>query len=253
MVLFLAGIVCFLYAFGKLSFSRPPKQKQRKKTPPPKELGVSKTPSKPIHTPQKTSARKTSTTQQSPDLFNMKYPESKSNADFEERLIQERNIPHDFEVKPIPEIVEAPINDLSTKKDSPRRLKQRTGIVVLPGAEKGNTGGNATETGLKLTGILFLDYGKKIPFDNRKLKNIQWNEEFFTGFKRIGSATLFSKVESLDFSHEEELFRYPVEDLQQVIFYDHAFSFIPANDSLPVPVFFTEDIQLLKDYLASQF
>lgn len=252
-VLFFLGILCFLYAFGKLNFPDIFAGKKRRRKQP--SVKIPEKTSAPPKKPPVTIARPPEAKKEA-DLFNRKYPESKKNSDFEERIIQERVISKKF--APDPVILEGNSEQKNTKsaeneiKSPGRSLKQRTGIVILPGADNPPEVLSDNEQ-LSLEGILFIDYGKKIPFNNRKLKEIQWNEDFFTSFKRVGNAKMSVNAKVFIFFHGEEAFRYPVDDLEQVIFYDHAFSFIPVNQSLPIPVFFSEQTQKLKDYLANQY
>ncbi|MCB1160047.1 MAG: hypothetical protein H7A25_19210 [Leptospiraceae bacterium] len=197
-------------------------------------------------------------------LFNSKYPEVRSNSELEERILMERRLSANkqeafsseketqktkkFETQIDFEFTEE-IEDFNDKSPVKGKLRQlRTDSFQIESEEEVQE-----ETGFALDGILFLDYGRKIPYDDRNIQNIDWEEEFFEHFKRVGNVRLREEEDSFEFHHQNTIHRYSVPSLSQVIFYDNAFSLLPKDDETPIPLFFTEKVDRFKDFLTEKY
>lgn len=185
------------------------------------------------------------------DLFNFRYPEYKGSKEIEKKIRQERRMAtsarpkveeSNFKMPTLDEFPEE--NSISsfyetvhTKSVSPvKRTRER--VETIPMEEESFL--------IELNGLLFLDYSRNIPFQSKELKTIDWQESAFHNFRRIGIARIQHKNNSfrlitVNLSHE-----YTFSEIEEVIFYDEAFSIIPKERILPIPIIFSEEVGKLK-------
>ncbi|MBK8397708.1 MAG: hypothetical protein IPL26_21045 [Leptospiraceae bacterium] len=185
-------------------------------------------------------------------LFNFRYPEHKGSKEIEKKIRQERRMAptqtkRKFEESELemPTLDEVPEDSsissfyqtIPTKSLSPNHYEPEK-IETIPMDEDSFT--------IELNGLLFLDYSRNIPFQSKELKKIVWNESMFQNFKRIGIARVQHKNNSFklitgNLSHEYSFF-----EIEEVIFFDEAFSIIPKTKILPTPLIFSEEVSKLK-------
>jgi hypothetical protein len=181
-------------------------------------------------------------------IFNKKYPEKELGAEFESILIQERGV----DKKPIPE--------LSTSKpnlDSEPDLKElevpaQNHLPQIKIEEIQNRTKTTDSTNLVLSGILYLDYGKEIPLDNKGINEMDWEESLFQHFRRVGNAELLEKDGSIEYKNKESLFQFPIQEIDKIVFYDAAISIFPNSKDLPNFLFFTKDTFLFKQKITEE-
>jgi len=185
-------------------------------------------------------------------LFNFRYPEHRGSKEIEKKIRQERRMattpikrkPEESELE-MPTLEEVPeessistfYETIHTKTVNPFHETHER-IETIPLEDDSFT--------FELSGLLFLDYSRNIPFQTKELKSITWNESMFQNFKRIGSAKIQHKNKSFklitgNLSHE-----YSFTDIEEVIFFDEAFSIIPKKRILPIPLIFSEEVGKLK-------
>ncbi len=106
------------------------------------------------------------------------------------------------------------------------------------------------EAELNLSGTLYLDQSGKLPFGKTDLKDVQLTEEDVRNFRRVGPAELNEENGKLVFHSKNTSFTYPAKDIDQVVFYHQGFVLIPRESQAPRPVFFTKDLDSMKEFLS---
>jgi hypothetical protein len=184
-------------------------------------------------------------------LFNMKYPEKKESVDMEERIRMERRVTKRQKINietHEPLIKKTTDNDVKTLEAADEPL---SGIEEVLETAAPSEGLSQKETPLfTLEGLLFLDYGRKIPFQNKKIKEFEWKEEYFSSFKRIGLVEFRGFSNRFEFSIGSSIYDYEIDKLSQVIFYENAFALMTENQTVPVPLLFTKEMESFKEFLA---
>lgn len=104
----------------------------------------------------------------------------------------------------------------------------------------------------QLQGILYLDFSRRIPLQDRRLKDLNWTESTFQHLKRIGKIRMLEIEGQIEFHGEREVHEFYLEDLDQIVFYDSAFSLLPLNPSLPSSLVFSEESARFKKALANK-
>lgn len=228
-ILVLLGLFCFVYVFYK-QYSK--EQYHSKKT-------------------AKTNGKKKYEVDNQYTLFNLRYPEHKDTSEYEARIRLERSLGrkitnvnqenitdvyHTFSREKV--IPYSTVIENSKNEDDESKTHIDNNIKIL-------------DVGFSISGILYLDYGKQIPFESKKIKEMDWMEDNFTKFKRVGPATMEEKEGNFVFMDDDsQIQEYHVHSLEQIVFLDGAFSLIPTNSESPVPVFFTDEIEKFKKFLA---
>ncbi|HMW04258.1 MAG TPA: hypothetical protein PK079_08775 [Leptospiraceae bacterium] len=185
-------------------------------------------------------------------LFNFRYPEHRSSTEIEKKIRQERRMAtsewkpkldqSEMEMPTLDEIPEE--NSISSFYNT---VHTKTTNSIQETREKMETIPIEEESSMiELNGLLFLDYSRTIPFQSKDLKSIQWSENMFQNFKRIGVARVQHKNNSFKFITGNLLTDFAYSDIAEVIFFDQAFSIIPKKRFLPVPLIFSEDVNKLK-------
>jgi hypothetical protein len=180
-------------------------------------------------------------------IFNKKYPERELDPELESILKQNRSlaepvvIPEYPEIKPILER-EPDLNELGFHNPQPQ-IK----IEEIPKTTK-----PLDKTNLSLSGILYLDYGKEIPMDNKMINEIDWEESLFQHFRRVGKAELLEKEGFIEYKNEESLFQFPIQEIDKIVFYDSAITIFPNSKDLPNFLFFTKDTFLFKQKITEE-
>lgn len=247
-LLVILGVICFVYAIFVL-----PKRKREGRYHP------QKTYRKKLNIEEALQRQKQDISAKYP-LFNMKYPETKSSADLEERILMERRLTRNPNQNLAEEdtIIKKPSIQSSEPEAKGNATSQVSDILVTEEHEeviapKPQQPPPIPEELLVTKGTLFLDYGRKIPFQSRKLKETDWKEDDFSSFKRIGDIKMTDSNGFFEFHHSNTIYKYRVEELEQVIFYEHAFSLIPDNPVTPTPLVFTDDIENFKKFLSKTY
>lgn len=107
---------------------------------------------------------------------------------------------------------------------------------------------------IHIRGILFLDYARKIPENLKKNYHEKWKEEAFLHFKRIGLAELEETSGVVQFHITNQAFhKLILDEIEQILFYKNAFTIIPQNPTLPISVFFTNEIDKFKEYVSKKY
>ncbi|MBP7280728.1 MAG: hypothetical protein KBA66_04075 [Leptospiraceae bacterium] len=185
-------------------------------------------------------------------LFNFRYPEQRGSKEVEKRIRQERKMaPTQFKRRQEESELEMPTLDEVPEENSISSFytashtrivnpihETQERIETIPMEEESFT--------IELNGLLFLDYSRSIPFQTKELKSILWSESMFQNFKRIGIARIQHKNKSFrlitgNLSHE-----YSFSEIEEVVFFDEAFSIIPKKRILPIPLIFSEEVGKLK-------
>ena len=105
-----------------------------------------------------------------------------------------------------------------------------------------------TEVEFVLEGTLFLDKARKIPFADRKFKTKALQDEF-SGLMREGDGLMVESNGRFDFKAGNAVYSYIVNELEQIVFFNEGFVFLPFDKSIPAPLFLTEGVSEMKQYL----
>lgn len=106
------------------------------------------------------------------------------------------------------------------------------------------------ESELSLSGTLYIDQSGKLPFGKSDLKDIQLSEEDVRNFRRVGPAELNEEGGKLVFHSKNTSFTFPAKEIDQVVFYHQGFVLIPREANSPRPVFFTKELDQMKEFLS---
>lgn len=187
-------------------------------------------------------------------VFNMRYPDKKYTDAIDEKIRYQRTLNKTVltsteSIGIMQNNISSPIEDEKELKplfqpktsESNERLKQ----------EQKSFAHKKNDDYFHLDGILFIDFSRKIPHGSKKIKNTDWKEDAFTNFKRVGKVRMFQEEGIFQFTTGQLTHTYKVEELEQIVFYEKAFSFIPSSLNLPVPVFFTDELLKFKEYLSA--
>jgi len=103
---------------------------------------------------------------------------------------------------------------------------------------------------LQLQGILYLDYGGKLPFGRGEMKDTILLPEDVRSLRRVGEAKLQDRGGSLEFHSGHAQFSFPSRDLDQVVLFREGVVLIPRDPSLPKPLFLTREVDEIKEFLS---
>ena len=227
-VLILAGIAFFLYAYYE-----PAKPKKESSVRPERKMKASYRQMNEEETVIPVNLKAT--------LLNRRYPEHKFSQEVENKIRQERVLSAKFH---FPEIQDAVIPERdSTDEEEPKKS------VSLQNQVKENSGAYSNEI-FRLNGTLYFDYSRKIPFTDRKIREKVWEEADFTHFSRIGKVKMLEIDGVLQFRSGQIYHEFSLEQIEEIVFYEKAFSLIPANPSLPSTLVFSEESESFKNLLS---
>ncbi len=99
---------------------------------------------------------------------------------------------------------------------------------------------------LAIQGILFLKPDRGMPEGSELFGE---GERVLGGVRRVGEATLFVESGRFLIRAGDASFSYSGNDLEEVVFEQGGFSFIPVDRGRPVPVFLSERPDELREYL----
>lgn len=184
-------------------------------------------------------------------LFNAKYPEFKTDL-YDERIRNERQ--HFYqespETKPLPE---APVpkeeKDLQRQKSFLVKEPERPELIESTEILSNEVESAKIEIEFNLEGTLYLDRGRKIPLADIKLKERPLVDEF-AGFSRMGHGLMTEDKGIFYFHAGNAVYSYAVNDLEQIVFYNQGFALIPLNKNLPAPLFLTDAVDEMKEFLS---
>lgn len=182
------------------------------------------------------------------NLFNYKYPNVKYNQEVETRLRSEREI-HNF---PSEKVLNPQMNLIENDEDTLTKIEEKTQKFEEILKEERDSLKNETIRSFVTDGVLYLDFGRKIPFEDRNFRSMEWKEDMFTEFKRVGEVKLLHSENSFDFELDTKIYHYSVDELEQIVFFDEVFCLIPSNNTSPAPVLFTKNTSEFKKYLKSK-
>jgi len=101
-----------------------------------------------------------------------------------------------------------------------------------------------------MEGVLYLDHSGKIPFGEKDLSETESTEETLRNFKRVGPAKLKEEDGKFVFYSGNASYTYQSYELDQVVFYDQGIVFLLKDTRAPRPVYFTKEMDELKDFLS---
>ncbi|MCB1177378.1 MAG: hypothetical protein KDK36_07355 [Leptospiraceae bacterium] len=105
----------------------------------------------------------------------------------------------------------------------------------------------------QINGVLFLDFGRKIPFDYRKFRDVEWQENSFMHFKRIGDVKVLEYNGTVQFHSPVSSHELSLENIEQIVFYDNAFTLIPHNPTHPTSLIFSMETGKFKTLMTERF
>ncbi len=105
-------------------------------------------------------------------------------------------------------------------------------------------------TSFHMEGILYLDHSGKIPFGEKDLSETESSEETLRNFKRVGPAKLKEEDGKFVFYSGNASYTYQSYELDQVVFYDQGIAFLLKDTRVPRPVYFTKEMDELKEFLS---
>jgi hypothetical protein len=179
-------------------------------------------------------------------IFNKKYPEKPPVEEEEMRILKER---------------ELNFSPISKIEDEPRKtdLTNKNEINLNPNPENHpiieDTSGIHYEdrkNPIFITGNLFVDFSKEIPLGDRNIKSIDWEENNFQHFRRMGNSKLFENNGNIEIKNESIQFRIVINEIEKVIFYENSVCILPSNSESPNLLFFSRDVNLLKVRLTEE-
>jgi hypothetical protein len=168
-----------------------------------------------------------------------------------EEIIEEEPTITQLESEPISPITKITVEDLKDDKEFPK-VKSNT-EQVTSNQKSSNLNLELEKNKIppfQINGILYLDFSKKLPFYDRHIKNLNWSEENFLHLKRIGKVKMIEYDGNIQFHSDGHVHEFLLEELDQIVFYDRAFSLMPENYSVPSSLFFSDDASKFKNQIA---
>ena len=175
-------------------------------------------------------------------LFNARYPESRSNL-FDEQIVRDRQLR-----TRMPEVV-SPQGEDEEGPEEP--VPGAMAPEIVDSTEVVGEDLEAEETPFRMEGILYLDYGRKIPFADKNLREKRLLEEF-NGLKRSGETLLTVEKGVFHFKTPNAVYSYAADELEQIVFLEEGFVMIPVDRKLPAPVLLTDNVSAMKNYLVEK-
>jgi hypothetical protein len=181
-------------------------------------------------------------------LFNFKYPSVKNPTEVDEKIRKERVLENQIQIKPKEPELEKIFPDTIQMAELAEEEAEAEPISLHtePTLPKPNFV-------LQISGTLFLDFGRKIPFDFKKFKNIEWTEETFLHFKRIGKVKMLEHDGIVEFHTGNVAHEFILEQMDHIIFYENVFTLVPISPSMPVSIMFSADTEKFKKVVTKRF
>lgn len=183
-------------------------------------------------------------------IFNKKYPEKEIDPETESLIKQERDLDSPFmepsELKKTQER-EPDLKDLELPNPPPIQPQ-----VQVESISKSSEKESKNSRALIVMGTLYLDYGKEIPMDTKTIQESDHEESIFQHFRRIGKAELHEKDGFIQYRNQEELFEFPIQELEKIVFYENAVTMFPSTRDLPNFLFFTKETALFKEKIREE-
>ncbi len=127
-----------------------------------------------------------------------------------------------------------------------RPMSRRVDPDALASALRGASQESKGPPPLALQGILFLKPDRSMPESGALSRE---GEQVLGAVRRVGEATVFVESGRFLIRAGDASFSYSAADLEEVVFEQGGFSFIPVDRSRPVPVFLSERPDELRNYL----
>lgn len=182
-------------------------------------------------------------------LFNFKYPMERNPTEMDQKIRKERVMAGEIRKAPrepeLEKIFQDPIPFAELAEDeleNPEPIVLQTEPMVAE-----------PKMVLQITGTLFLDFGRKIPFDFKKFKNIEWTEESFLHFKRVGKVKMLEHDGVVEFHAGQSTHELELDHVEQIVFYENAFTLVPINPTMPVSLMFSSDTGKFKEVVTQRF
>jgi hypothetical protein len=178
-------------------------------------------------------------------VFNKKYPEKEITPEIESIIKQER------ELDSQPTATSAPLRTIEPEPDL-KDLERRNSPLIQPQVQiesisKSSENESKISTSVIVMGTLYLDYGKEIPMDTKTIQDSDHEESIFQHFRRIGKAELVESEGRILYRNQENLFEFPIQELEKIVFYDNAVTMFPITRDLPNFLFFTKETGIFKE------
>lgn len=175
-------------------------------------------------------------------IFNKKYPERKLLPEEEIAIVKGREITTWQSPPDIPEISEIQTGE-SVQKNNDK-------IEKFEFRQEGNI---EKKIQYSVSGILYLDYSKKIPPQDKNMNEEEWEDSDFNHFRRIGSSTLVQSGERFEMGNEPNILSIHLDDIDRLIFYNRAFCILPTAADLPNLIFFTKELETIKNGVSQEY
>lgn len=191
-------------------------------------------------------------------LFNFRYPEHRASTEQERRIRAERRVKasQSSYIEPLeetertstvtrmdmPNLQEIDTEDTLTAFQEP--VSQTTFIEPEYSTRNEKI---VPMNQISLRGLLFFDYAKSIPFENKQIQSLDWQEGAFSSFKRIGFVDVIHENKTFKLTSGNSSFVYDYSDIHEIVFFNEAFALIPKKTLFPTPLVFTEETQKLKE------
>ena len=177
-------------------------------------------------------------------IFNKKYPERLKAPEEDLIILREREInpPPPPELSTQKEDLTGFQNEEEETAPSPSRLPK---IEIIEDIEE-------VEKPMKqIHGNMYIDTSKVLPLGENNLKETDWEDNQFTHFRRIGSATLLENNEYFEFRQKNLLYKIPIEEIEKIVFYDKGMCVIPLKNEVPNILFLSKESFKIKEFLSS--
>lgn len=100
---------------------------------------------------------------------------------------------------------------------------------------------------LVVTGMLYLDHGRKIPGQLGRRGEIP--TRVFSELRRIGTGTLILENSSFLIHSGNTSYSYSAGDMDQILFQGSGLALVPIHPDRPIPVFLTREVAAVKAYI----
>ncbi len=100
---------------------------------------------------------------------------------------------------------------------------------------------------LIVTGVLFLDHGRKIPGQIGRRGEIP--TRIFSELRRVGNGTLILEGSSFLIHCGNTSYSYSAGDMDQILFQGSGLALVPIHPDRPIPLFLTGDVSAVKAYI----
>ena len=101
----------------------------------------------------------------------------------------------------------------------------------------------------EISGLLYLDYLKRIPYHGQNIKQLELKEEMFCMIKRIGLATAREHSAGFNLFSLNSQYNYNFSDVESILFYDEGFIITSNKSEYPTAIFLTKNVDSFKEIL----